>query len=286
MMPGPEGAVRGEGRAGLFESSPDPRPDGSSSLAEGAPAVERQRAAVREMFDRVSGRYDLLNRVLSLGLDVGWRREAVRRMRVERGARVLDVACGTGDLSLEAARAASGGTVLGIDFSGPMLRRARRKTGSPSAGRVFFVEAAAERLPVRDRSFDASGIAFGIRNVPDRARALLEMARAVRPGGRVVVLELGPPSSGPLGALVAFYLGRIVPLLGGSCSSLAAYRYLADSMRAFPSPDLFGKEMEDAGLVDVSIVPLSPSPAWIAAGTVPDGAGSRAGEGVVAGGFA
>jgi demethylmenaquinone methyltransferase/2-methoxy-6-polyprenyl-1,4-benzoquinol methylase len=226
------------------------------------------------MFNRISGRYDLLNRILSLGLDCRWRREAVRRMRAGREARVLDVACGTGDLSLEAARAAPGGTVLGIDFSGPMLRRARRKAGAPSAGRVFFAEAAAESLPVRGRFFDASGIAFGIRNVPDRARALREMARAVRPGGRVVVLELGGPASGLLGALVGFYLGRIVPLLGGSCSSPAAYRYLADSMRAFPSPDLFGKEMEDAGLVDVSIIPLPPSPAWIAVGTVPDGSGS------------
>ncbi|MFH1680482.1 MAG: ubiquinone/menaquinone biosynthesis methyltransferase [Candidatus Eisenbacteria bacterium] len=256
---------RGEGSA---DAGTEPRPDGAAALGDGGGALERQRTAVREMFDRISGRYDLLNRILSLGLDVRWRREAVRRMRVGEGGRVLDVACGTGDLSIEAARAVPGGLVLGIDFSTPMLRRAREKAAAAGAP-VLFAEGAAERLPVRDRSFDASGIAFGIRNVPDRARAIREMARAVRPGGRVVVLDLAAPAGGIEGAAVRFYLRRIVPLLGGSISSPGAYRYLAESMSAFPPPETFRREMEEAGLVDVSIVRLPPSPAWILEGALP-----------------
>jgi demethylmenaquinone methyltransferase/2-methoxy-6-polyprenyl-1,4-benzoquinol methylase len=222
------------------------------------------------MFDRISPRYDLLNRALSLGLDRRWRREAVRQMHLRRGGRVLDVACGTADLALTALEGAPEIAVVGVDFSSRMIERARRKAAARgSAARSLFVEGAAEKLPVRERSFDAAGIAFGIRNVPDRARAIREMTRAVRPGGRVVVLELAAPRSGTLGRLVRFYLGRFVPFLGGSLSSRGAYRYLVRSMSSFPSPDEFRREMEEAGLADVSLVPLPPAPAWILVGVVP-----------------
>lgn len=248
----------------------DPHPDGAASVSLGAAAVESQRAAVRRMFDRISPRYDLLNRLLSVGLDRGWRREAVRRMSAPPGGRVLDVACGTADLALEAARAVRGGAVVGVDFSAPMLVRARRKAESARRGApVHLALGAAEHLPVASGSFDAAGIAFGIRNVPDRPRALREMARAVRPGGRVVVLELAAPRSGVLRRVVAFYLGRLVPLLGGSLSSGGAYRYLVRSMDSFPRPEDFLREMEEAGLVEAAVLPLPPSPAWIAVGVVP-----------------
>jgi demethylmenaquinone methyltransferase/2-methoxy-6-polyprenyl-1,4-benzoquinol methylase len=222
------------------------------------------------MFDRISPRYDLLNHLLSLGLDRSWRREAVRRMAVGSGGRVLDVACGTADLALEAARSVPGGLVLGLDFSKPMIERARRK--AERAGRedgVFFTLGAAERLPVADGSFDAAGIAFGIRNVPDRAKAVGEMVRAVRPGGRVVVLELASPPSGFLGRLVGIYLRLVVPRVGASLSSAGAYHYLVRSMTSFPSPEEFLREMEGCGLAGVRLVPLRLAPAWIAVGIVP-----------------
>ncbi|MFH1278859.1 MAG: ubiquinone/menaquinone biosynthesis methyltransferase [Candidatus Eisenbacteria bacterium] len=247
-----------------------PDPDGGGILARGEQAVEEQRSAVRGMFDRVSCRYDLLNRLLSFGLDARWRREAIRRAGIGPGDRFLDVACGTGDLGLEAARAAERVGVLGVDFSQPMLRRAGLKGTRNRRPRPLRLAAgAAEQLPVRGGAFAAAGIAFGIRNVPDRGAALREMARAVRPGGRVVVLEFTTSGSGAVERAVDFYLRRVLPRIGGLLSSGGAYRYLAASMGAFPPPDAFAREMEDAGLEAVRYRRLSPAPTWLYVGTRP-----------------
>lgn len=256
--------MTGRGGRGRMAGAPDP--DGGGTLARGEGAVEEQRAAVRTMFDRVSGRYDLLNRLLSFGLDVRWRREAIRGAGLGAGDRFLDVACGTGDLGLEAAGSAEGVGVLGVDFSSLMLRRAR---GKSEGRRVVLAAGAAERLPVPEGAFAAAGIAFGIRNVPDRRAALAEMARAVRPGGRVVVLEFTTSGSGAVERVVDFYLRGVLPRIGGLFSSRGAYRYLAASMSAFPPPETFVREMESAGLEDVRGRRLRPAPTWLYVGTRP-----------------
>lgn len=261
------GNRREEGEAGAA-----PRPDGASTLASGDAAVEEQRAAVRRMFDLVSRRYDFLNRLLSFGLDAGWRRRAIDEARLAPGDRFLDVACGTGDLGFEAARRDGVAGVLGVDFSTPMLRRARRKAAERgAAASMANVAGAAERLPVRSGAFAAAGVAFGIRNVPDRSAALREMVRAVGPGGRVVVLEFTTSGGGAVDRFVDYYLRRVLPRVGGLFSSHGAYRYLAASMGSFPSPDTFVREMEGAGLEGVIARRLPPSPTWLYTGVAPRG---------------
>jgi len=248
-----------------------PMPDGASTLDHGGEAIEWQRTEVRRMFDRVSRRYDLLNHLLSLGLDRKWRREAVREMKLAPSDGMLDVACGTGDLAFEAFRSAPHGLSLGIDFSRSMLRIATDKGNHRRSESVRFSAAAAERLPVRADAFAAAGIAFGIRNVPDRLAALGEMVRAVRPGGRVVILEFTTSGEGAMARVIGFYLHRLLPRIGGMLSSRGAYRYLAESMRAFPEPAAFAGEMAGAGLVNVRFRRLPPAPTWLYVGEVPHG---------------
>lgn len=232
--------------------------------------VESRRIAVRSMFNRVSGRYDLLNRLLSFGMDGMWRKQAVNAMALQPGDRALDVACGTGDLAREAVRSLGDGFVAGIDFAPAMLAigqgKCRKKRGG---GAVQFINAAAERLPFADGVFAASAIAFGIRNVPDRHAALTEMARTVRPGGRVVVLELTTSSRGAMARLVKAYTSLVLPVIGGTLSRAEAYQYLSTSMDGFPEPDVFLREMESVGLTAVSAKQMVFSPAWVFAGRVP-----------------
>ncbi len=248
-----------------------------SRPATGEGEVESRRQAVRKMFNRVSGRYDLLNRVLSLGMDGAWRRYAVRQMALSPGDRALDVACGTGDLGLEAVRNFPGCRVVGIDFASAMLDIGRAKLerlGREASHR--FANAAAENLPFRDDIFAASAIAFGIRNVPDRRAALLEMKRTVRPGGRVVVLELTMSTTpGMTTFLVNLYARAVLPLIGGALSKGDAYQYLSTSMDSFPEPADFVGEMESAGLAGVVARRMFLSPAWVFTGTVPPPAPSR-----------
>lgn len=214
------------------------------------------------MFDRIAARYDLLNRLNSLGLDRGWRRataEALAPAAAGRGPlRMLDVASGTGDLAIAIARRFPSAVVDGVDASAAMTSIGRGKVRRAGlADRVTLAAGDARDLGFPDRCFDAAAIAFGIRNVPDRLRALRELARVTRPGGRVAVLELGEPTSGPLAALARFHIRVVVPLMGALLAGGEEYRYLRRSIRAFPPPAEFARAMADAGLQPVETRPLA-----------------------------
>ncbi len=201
------------------------------------------------MFDTIAGRYDLLNRLMSMGLDQGWRRKAVASLNVPEGGRVLDLATGTADLAIRIARAHPTATVVGVDPSEGMLAVGREKLADLGLDeRVDLREGDAQALDLEDDAFDGVTIAFGIRNVPDRAKALREMARVVRPGGRIAVLELSAPRTGLLALAVRFQIRVVVPMIGRLLSGAAAYTYLRDSVEAFPTPDEFAAVVESAGL--------------------------------------
>lgn len=211
-----------------------------------------------QMFDRIADRYDLLNRVLSMGIDRSWRRRTVRALALGDGPRrVLDVATGTADLALEIAATHPQTTVLGVDPSVNMLARGRLKVARRSlTDRIELVVGDAQQLAYPDASFDAATIAFGIRNVPDRMAGLREMTRVVRPGGRVCVLELGEPRRGLLARSARWYTHHVVPWLGGLISGQREYRYLQRSIAAFPDAEAFSQKMRDAGLEIESVQPM------------------------------
>jgi demethylmenaquinone methyltransferase/2-methoxy-6-polyprenyl-1,4-benzoquinol methylase len=217
-----------------------------------------EKAAVRSMFDRIAPRYDLLNRVLSGGTDVRWRRRCIDALRLDRPSRVLDVCTGTGDLMVEVLGRDRGHRALGVDLSTEMVRRGHEKLARKGlSGRGAVAGGDAERLPVCDASCDGVVVAFGIRNVGDAAAALREMRRVLRPGGVVVVLEFSMPR-GPVGALYRLYFRRLLPLLGGLVSGdRGAYTYLPDSVVHFASPEAFSSLMAGAGFVDVASEPLT-----------------------------
>jgi len=210
------------------------------------------------MFDRIARRYDLLNRLISFGVDQSWRRRTVRALGLEGPSRVLDVAAGTADLSILLAETAADTTVVGLDPSSNMLDVGREKVAARGlTQRVTLVEGSAESLPFPDASFDGVTIAFGIRNVPDRARGLREMARVTRTNGRVCVLELSEPPAGLLGSIARFHVHRVVPWLGGVLSGDREYRYLQQSIAAFPPPAEFSALMSEAGLEVLDVQPLT-----------------------------
>ena len=209
------------------------------------------------MFDQIAPRYDLLNRLMSLGLDRRWRRLLVRSLALGPAAGVLDVATGTGDVALAIARAHGDATVVGIDPSVEMLAVARGKVASAGLeGAVRLVEGDAQRLPFGDDFFSAACISFGIRNVPDRELGLREMARVTRPGGVVAVLELGEPRDSWLAPAASWHAHRVVPRMGALISGAEAYDYLSRSVAAFPPAAEFAGMMEAAGLTGVTVRPL------------------------------
>ena len=211
-----------------------------------------ERAAVRSMFDRIAPRYDLLNRLLSGGTDVRWRRRAVDFLDIPPPARVLDLCTGTADLLIEALRRDRRNTGLGVDLSHGMLERGAAKLARRGyAARGALAMGDGEHLPVRGGRFDGALVAFGIRNVADPVAAMREVRRALRPGGRFVVLEFSMPG-GVFGMAYRFYFRRLLPLLGGLVSGDgSAYAYLPASVARFPTPEAFSALMAQAGFDSV-----------------------------------
>lgn len=228
------------------------------------------------MFSAIAPRYDLLNRVLSVGRDVVWRQEAVKAIPkplASRSLTVLDVACGTADVALEVLRQRPGAQVVGVDFAWPMLQLAGRKVRSMGLnGQCLLAEADALSLPFREGLFDAALIAFGIRNVADRQASLAEMTRLVRPGGKVIILEFSRPPWRPLRWIYETYFTRVLPWLGRRISGHScAYGYLPASVLAYPSPEDFCRLMEEAGLETVDFRRLTGGIVTLHEGTVPSG---------------
>jgi demethylmenaquinone methyltransferase / 2-methoxy-6-polyprenyl-1,4-benzoquinol methylase len=200
------------------------------------------------MFDRIAGRYDLLNSVMTAGLHHLWRERAAERAEVGSGSSVLDVCCGTGDLSFELARrVAPDGHVVGCDFSEPMLDLAREKGARHGVDSVRFEWADALQLPYDDDRFDAVTVGFGVRNFADRDQGLREMARVLKPGGRLVILEFTEPTRPPFSTFYSLWFDRIVPVLGRLTPNPEAYSYLAESVHGFPDPPGLAAKMDDAG---------------------------------------
>jgi demethylmenaquinone methyltransferase/2-methoxy-6-polyprenyl-1,4-benzoquinol methylase len=227
-----------------------------------APAAAKPPGALRPgsgaMFDRIAERYDLLNRLMSMGLDKGWRRRTVRALDLRPGARILDLATGTAEMALEVLRQQPDATVIGVDPSPGMLERGRfkiREQGMEDS--IELREGEAESLPFDDDSFDGLCIAYGIRNVADRPAGLREMARVIRPGGRVAILEATEARRGPMALGARFYVHQVVPRLGALLSGSQEYRSLQTSISAFPEPPDFAAMMEDCGLEVLEVVPIT-----------------------------
>ncbi len=196
------------------------------------------------MFDRISGVYDLMNQVMTAGLHHQWRRRAADLAEVGPGGRVLDVATGTGDLAIELARRVGPeGEVTGSDFSEEMLARARDKDPA-----ITWEPANAMDLPYASDRFDAATVGFGARNFGDLRRGVEEMARVVRPGGKVVILEITTPTKPPLSTFYRVWFDRVVPALGRLAGDSEAYEYLPNSVKRFPSPEGLAEVMDAAGL--------------------------------------
>jgi demethylmenaquinone methyltransferase/2-methoxy-6-polyprenyl-1,4-benzoquinol methylase len=221
-------------------------PDPSQPGPETGTLAEPQ---VRAMFDRIAGVYDRTNSVMTAGLHHKWRRRAVELSEVGPGSRVLDVATGTGDLAFALAeRIGPGGHVVGADFSEQMLRIARDKAAAgsvgPASAAVQFEQANALLLPHAGDEFDAATVGFGLR----------ELARVVRPGGRVVILEMTTPQKPPLSTFFKLWFDRAVPVLGRAAGDSDAYTYLPNSVRRFPGPEELAGRMADVGLGDIRYV--------------------------------
>jgi demethylmenaquinone methyltransferase/2-methoxy-6-polyprenyl-1,4-benzoquinol methylase len=224
-----------------------------TDLPSGTEKVQR----VRTMFDAIAGRYDLVNRVMTLGLDVGWRRRAVGELRLPGGSLVADLACGTGDLCRDLQD--SGYRAVGFDFSSGMLGAAKTD--------ATLVQADVLRLPLRGASVDGATSGFALRNVLDLAAFFAEVGRVVRPGGRIALLDASQPENPVLKAGHAVYFGQVVPLIGGVLSDRAAYRYLPRSLAYLPPPAEMLDLLRGAGFPDVRRLQLTGGAAQLLVGT-------------------
>jgi demethylmenaquinone methyltransferase/2-methoxy-6-polyprenyl-1,4-benzoquinol methylase len=223
-------------------------------------SLDKSPHRIAAMFDAIAGRYDLLNTVLSAGLDRYWRRMAIGSLGFSGRETLLDVCTGTGDVAIAAVRRANGArAVMGVDFAGAMLRHAHDKVGGTSLqNRVAFVRGDAVRLPIVDASVDGATIAFGIRNVQQPAVACTELFRVLRPGGRVAILEFGLPVVPAVRSLYLWYFRHVLPRIGRVVSRHSgAYSYLPESVDTFPWGDDFAKILRGAGFNNVESRPLS-----------------------------
>lgn len=223
-----------------------------------ASSLTSNREGSGAMFDGIAHRYDLVNRVISLGIDQSWRKKTVRALELKPGARVLDLATGTADLAIMIAKLHPHVTLVGVDPSEKMLEVGQKKLAlAQLTERIELQVGDAQSLELESRSFDGVSIAFGIRNVPDRLRGLREMARVTKRGGRVAILELSEPRGGILGPLARFHVHSVVPAVGALLSGAKEYRYLQRSIAAFPPPREFEALMVEAGLRIVSSTSLT-----------------------------
>jgi demethylmenaquinone methyltransferase/2-methoxy-6-polyprenyl-1,4-benzoquinol methylase len=246
------------------DETPDDAPSGRASDRGNAASP----AEVGAMFDRISRVYDSINLVISAFQEPRWRRRAVELTGVRPGHRLLDVATGTGKVAADLhARAQPAGSVLGVDISPGMIGVARRRFGNRTG--LEFVVGDALALPTEDGGFDAATIAFGMRNLPDYGQGFAEMTRSVRPGGRVVCLEIARPRSRPA-RILQFWFDRIVPIVGRLAGQGGAYGYLVRSVKGYPDPNRIAEIMRDAGLEDVSWQGMSFGIVTLHVGTVPE----------------
>jgi demethylmenaquinone methyltransferase / 2-methoxy-6-polyprenyl-1,4-benzoquinol methylase len=214
---------------------------------------------VEEIFSTIPERYDFLNHLMSFSLDKGWRKFAVARMKFPRTHRFLDIATGTGDLAIVAARTYPHIQVTALDFAGEMMAIGHQKVDREQLSRrIEFIQGDAMQIPLPDSSVDVAAVAFGIRNMPDRKRALAEMCRVVVPEGQVMVLEMNFPQGTLWAHPYRFYLKWIMPWIAAVFTrNPAAYRYLGDSIMNFPRPAEFGQLMRGAGLEKIEQHPLT-----------------------------
>lgn len=214
---------------------------------------------VAEIFSTIPERYDFLNHLMSFSMDKGWRKFAVARMKFPQTGRFLDIATGTGDLAIAAARAFPKIQVTALDFAGEMMAVGRQKVDRTLlSDRIAFLQGDAMQIPLPGNTVDVVAVAFGIRNMPDRKRALEEMCRVTVPGGQVMVLEMNFPRQFWWAGCYRFYLKHIMPWIAAVFTkNPAAYRYLADSIMNFPQPDAFDRLMREAGLENIAQYPLT-----------------------------
>jgi demethylmenaquinone methyltransferase / 2-methoxy-6-polyprenyl-1,4-benzoquinol methylase len=223
--------------------------DGQSTGSRPSRGTAQFAGQVNRMFDRIAGVYDRMNTVMTAGLDRRWRERAAERAVLRPGDAALDACCGTGALAAELARRVGpDGSVIGCDFSEPMLDLARQKADALGAANLRYEWADALSLPYDDRRFDAVTVGFGVRNFADLDRGLAELARVLKPGGRLVILEITAPRRAPLSWFFGLWFDRLVPLLGTLAGDRDAYSYLPESVRSFPGPRDLAARIESTGV--------------------------------------
>lgn len=221
--------------------------------------TESKKTQVRQMFDAIAGRYDFMNRFLSLGIDKSWRKKAIAVFKNEKPQHLLDVATGTGDMALQAAKMLQLPQITGIDISEKMLEIGRQKVAAyKGATQIELLQGDSETINFNSDTFDGVMVAFGVRNFENLEQGLAEIKRVLRPGGRLVVLEFSKPTWGPAKAFYNLYMGRVAPQLAQLFrQNKKAYQYLNDSANAFPDRENFVRILNNTGYSDTSFKPLS-----------------------------